>query len=91
MACEDIELRLSELKDDKKELEENLEMAPPHKKDLFEANLNRIKGDITREEAQAGATVLPRPRPLTRKTSTPRVSSGRSRSRRRAGHGCGSG
>ena len=52
MACEDIELRLSELKDDKKELEENLEMAPPHKKDLFEANLNRIKDDITREEGK---------------------------------------
>ena len=51
MACEDIEQRLSGLRDDKKELEENLEMPPPHKKDLFEANLNRIKGDIEREEA----------------------------------------
>jgi len=51
MACEDIELRLSGLKDDKRELEENLEMAPPHKKDLFEANLDRIKGEIQREEA----------------------------------------
>ena len=44
MACEDIEQRLSELKDDKRELEENLEMAPPHKKDLFEANLNTHRG-----------------------------------------------
>ena len=51
MACEDIEQRLAELREDKTELEESLEMLPPHKRDLVEANLARIEGDIEREEA----------------------------------------
>ena len=90
MACEDIEQRLTELRAEKADVEEALEMLPPHKKDLVEANLERIKTTLS-ERRTISPTVVPTPGPPSRKTPTPWVSSGRSRSRRRARHGCGSG
>ena len=50
MACEDIEQRLTDLRAEKRDVEESIDMLPPHKRDLVEANLQRIEADIAREE-----------------------------------------
>jgi hypothetical protein len=50
MACEDIEQRLTDLRAEKRDVEESMDMLPPHKRDLVEANLKRIADDIAREE-----------------------------------------
>jgi hypothetical protein len=51
MACEDIEDQLDLLRAEKADAEASLAMMPPHKKDLVEANITRIQGEIQREEA----------------------------------------
>src|SRR5262245_60010923 len=51
MACEDIEAQLDALRAEKADAEVSLDMMPPHKKELVEANIARIQGEIQREEA----------------------------------------
>ena len=50
MACEDIEQRLADLRAEKRQAEDSLELLPPHKQDLVQANIDRITADIAREE-----------------------------------------
>jgi hypothetical protein len=50
MACEDIEQRLADLRAEKRSVQASLDMLPPHKRPLVQANLDRITADIAREE-----------------------------------------
>ena len=51
MACESIEQELKALRDELAIARDGFEMLPDHKKPLVQANIDRIEGEIAREEA----------------------------------------
>ena len=50
MACETIEQDLAALREELAEAQADFEMLPDHKKPLVQANIDRIEGEITREQ-----------------------------------------